>query len=234
MKCPKCGKDNWPDATSCGECGAAMDGSAADDHRISESDRVEPEHPGPPNATPTGTLFSAVTKGLKAARTVQIVVFFIVFTFIMVNFLGQMSSPVINTSAAGLVGTWKTASPVTFHFKTDDMDTHEVIELGHEVRNVTLTITPTGDVSAVHVSMSYDVGASTVPQGAYYIHWSPPYYYWGRIDNGIITLNDGVSSIIHLTYAGASMTGTWDDNTMLGGFIQDEYIDDNGITLYRS
>ena len=210
-----------------------MDRSAADDHRISGSDSVEPEHPGPPNVTPTGTLFSAVIKGLKAARIVQMIVFFMVFAFIAVNFLGQVSTPV-TMSAAGLVGTWKTASPVTFHFKTDDMDTHEVIELGHEVRNVTLTITPTEVVSAVHVSMSYDVGASTVPQGAYYIHWSPPYYYWGRIDNGIITLNDGVSSIIYLTYAGTSMTGTWDDNTMLGGFIQDVYTDDNGITLYKS
>ena len=228
MKCPKCGTENWPDATSCGECGAAMDGSEADNHRISELDHEKPNVPNPP----TSTLVSAVVKGLKAARIVQMIVFFIVFAFIAVNFLGQMSTPV-TMSAAGLVGTWRTASPVAFHIRTDDMDTHEVIELGYEIRNVTLTITPTGDVSTVHVSMSYDVEASTIPQGAYYIHRSPPNLYRGTIDKGTVTLNDGGTSIIHLTYASTSMTGTWDDNTMLGGFIQDVYTEANGITLYR-
>jgi len=207
-----------------------MDGSAPEKNPNTESDGKEPEHLGPLK----GPLVSAVIKGLKAARIVQMIVFFIVFTFIAVNFLGQMSTPVTNTSAAGLVGTWRTASPVAFHIRTDDMDTHEVIELGYEIRNVTLTITPTGDVSTVHVSMSYDVGASTVPQGAYYIHQTPPNYYRGTLDGGTVTLDDGGSSIIHLTFATTSMTGTWDDNLFLGGLIQDVYTKENGITFYRS
>lgn len=138
------------------------------------------------------------------------------------------------TAARSLVGTWKTAFPVTVYFKTDWCG-RGLSLVASQPWNVTFTVTRGQDDNHVSVDMDFTTSAFTTINGCPgtgIVPEVPPLTFAGLISSSNLVLSRGTKVVGEFNFTTDILTGTF-DYTWTAVYSQEEYTATNALILIR-
>ena len=138
--------------------------------------------------------------------------------------------------ARNLVGTWKTAFPVTVNFNTDWCNSGTLSLVATQPWNITFVITTGQDDNHVNVEMDFTTGNFTNVGGCPdtgVVSEPSPMFLTGAVSSSNLVLTNGQgTNVANLNFTTDIMTGTYDYTYTLA-YSQEEYTQPNGLTLTR-